>query len=347
MWSGRQTPDFCRRQDRVRGTVRDDDPMTDQTSGNARRGILFALGGSVFLSINDVAVKFLSADYALHQVILARACIGLLVLSALMSYSRAGFRQLLTHRAKDHLIRVSIVMVSNVTYFLGLAAMPLADAVATAFISPILVTLLSVVMLGETVGPRRWAAVAAGMLGVIVMLRPGDGIIQPAAILVLISAFCYATSHMMTRRMRDTETAMTLSFYVQMGFLIVSTSMGLWVGDGHLAGSSDPSIAFLFREWVWPAMADWPFFLANGLAVAIGGLMTTQAYRLCEAGLIAPFEYAGMPLAIFWGVVVFGSWPDGMAWLGIALICGAGLYTLWRETIRKKDSDIAAPRSDL
>ena len=321
--------------------------MADQNLRSARRGIFFALGGSAFLSINDLVVKFLSGDYALHQVILARAGIGLLFLIGLMYFSGTGFRQLMTRRPRDHLIRVSIVMVSNVTYFLGLAAMPLADAVATAFISPILVTLLSVVLLGETVGPRRWAAVAAGMLGVIVMLRPGDGVIQPAAILVLISALCYALSHMMTRHMRDTESAMALGFYVQIGFLIVSTSMGLWVGDGHLAGSSDPSIAFLFREWVWPDMADWPYFLANGLAVAIGGLMTTQAYRLCEAGLIAPFEYAGMPLAIFWGVVVFGSWPDSTAWLGIALICGAGLYTFWRETIRRKDSEIAAPRSDL
>jgi drug/metabolite transporter (DMT)-like permease len=321
--------------------------MSDAAATNARRGILFALGGAAFLSINDVAIKFLSSDYALHQVILTRAFIGITFLLGLMYVTRTGFRQILTRRPKDHLIRVGIVMISNVTYFLGLAAMPLADAVATAFISPILVTLLSVVLLGETVGPRRWAAVAAGMLGVVVMLRPGEGTVQPAAILVLISAFCYASSHMMTRRMRDTESAMALGFYVQLGFIVVSSAMGLWVGDGHLSGSSNASLAFLFRPWVWPDLRDLPIFLANGLAVAAGGLMTTQAYRLCEAGLIAPFEYAGMPLAIFWGVVVFNRWPDATAWAGIALICGAGLYTLWRETIRKKDADIAAPRSDL
>lgn len=309
--------------------------------------ILFAVVGSAVFSINDVAIKSLSADYALHQVILTRACIGITFLLGLMYISGTGFRQILTRRPKDHLIRVGIVMISNVTYFLGLAAMPLADAVATAFISPILVTLLSVLLLGETVGPRRWAAVAAGMLGVVVMLRPGAGTIQPAAILVLISAFCYASSHMMTRRMRDTESAMALGFYVQIGFLIVSSAMGLWVGDGHLSGSSNASLAFLFRPWVWPDLGDWPIFLANGLAVATGGLMTTQAYRLCEAGLIAPFEYAGMPLAIFWGVVVFNRWPDSTAWLGIALICGAGLYTLWRETRFRKDVDVAAPSGDL
>lgn len=301
-------------------------------------GILLALGGSVTLSINDVAIKFLSGSYPLHQVILIRATIGLIFLAALIRLSGQSFRLFKTGRPKDHLIRVSIVMVSNVTYFLGLAAMPLADAVAVAYVSPLIVTLLSVVLLGEKVGPRRWAAVSVGMVGVLIMLRPGAGVIQPAAILVLISAFCYASSHMMTRRMRDTESAITLSFYVQIGFVVVSTTMGLVAGDGKFSGSSDPSLAFLLRPWVFPPVQDWPAFLATGLAVAVGGLMVSQAYRLCEAGLIAPFEYAGMPMAIFWGVMIFGTWPDTTAWAGIALICGAGLYTLWRETIRRQES---------
>lgn len=299
-------------------------------------GILLALGGSVTLSINDVAIKFLSGGYPLHEVILVRACIGLIFLALLIRLSGQSFVLFRTRRPLDHLIRVCIVMVSNVTYFLGLAAMPLADAVAVAYVSPLIVTLLSVVLLGESVGPRRWAAVSVGMIGVLVMLRPGSGVIQPAAILVLISACCYASSHMMTRRMRGTESAITLSFYVQCGFVVVSASMGLVAGDGRFSGSADPSLAFLFRPWVMPVMTDIPAFLATGVAVAVGGLMVSQAYRLCEAGLIAPFEYAGMPMAIFWGAMIFGTWPDLTAWVGIALICGAGLYTLWRETIRRQ-----------
>lgn len=311
-------------------------PPPASQSSVSLRGMLFALGGGVTLSINDVAIKFLSGDYALHQVILIRAFIGMTLVLAVIWGSGTGFRQLLTRRPRAHLLRVSIVMVSNVTYFVGLAAMPLADAVATAFVAPLLVTLLSAVVLKEYVGLRRWAAVAVGMVGVVVMMRPGSGVIQPAAILVLMSALCYASSHMMTRRMRDTESAMTLNFYVQCGFILVSTTMGLWVGDGHLSGSSDPMLGFLFRAWVWPPVQDWPAFLATGMAVGIGGLMMSQAYRTCEAALVAPFEYVGMPMAIFWGVLVFGTWPDLTAWAGIALICGAGLYTLWRETLRRR-----------
>lgn len=299
------------------------------------------------LSVNDLAIKALSGAYALHQVILIRALIGMAVVLAVVWVSRAGVAQLRTRRWREHLFRVSVVMVSNVTYFVGLANMPLADAVATAFVAPLFVTLMSAVILGEDVGPRRWAAVGVGFLGVVIMMRPGAGVIQPAALLVMISAFCYATSHMMTRRMRDTESAMALNFFVQCGFIVVSLTMGFFFGDGHLAQAPGSTWEFLFRPWIAPPLHDWWAFAATGLAVAIGGLMMSQAYRLSEAALIAPFEYIGMPMAIFWGVVVFGTWPDRTGWIGIALICGAGLYTLWRETVRRRVKDVAAPSGDL
>ena len=232
-------------------------------------------------------------------------------------------------------------MVSNVTFFVGLAAMPLADAVAVAFVSPLVVTLLSIFFLGEKVGPRRWAAVIVGMVGVIIMLRPGAGVIQPAALLVLVSAVLYASGNLLARQMGGTESAMTLSFYVQSGFIVVSIAMGLWIGDGHLA-SGDPLWGFLFRPWIWPPLDDWPIFLATGLSVAIGGLMVAQAYRTAEAGLVAPFEYVGMPMAILWGAADLRHLPRSAAWVGIALICGSGLYVIWRETAcAKRESDAA------
>lgn len=306
----------------------------------ALTGILFAVGGTLIFSINDVAIKFLSGGYALHQVILIRAFVALAFILGFIALSGTGFRQLITRRPRTHLLRVAIIMVSNVTFFIGLAAMPLADAVAVAFISPIAVTLLSVVFLRETVGPRRWMAVTLGMVGVLIMLRPGAGVIQPAAVLVLISAILYAAGNLLSRQMGGTESTMTLSFYVACGFIVVSSAMGLWAGDGHLA-SDDPLWGFLFRPWIWPPVADWPIFLATGFAVSVGGMMVTQAYRTTEAGLVAPFEYVGMPAAIIWGALVFGTFPDLTAWAGIALICGSGLYTLWRETARKRRAHAA------
>lgn len=299
-------------------------------------GILSAVGGSLVFSVNDVAIKFLSGDYALHEVVLIRSSIGMMVMIACVLPFQGGFPALRTRRLGTHLLRAACVVASNLFYFLGLAAMPLADAVAVFFVAPLLITALSVPLLGETVGPRRWIAVGIGLAGVIVMLRPGPDTFHWAALLPLASALCYALMHMLTRHMGVSEKAVTMAFYVQLSFIAVCLVMGLVVGDGRFAAQSDPSLAFLFRGWTWPAAGDWPIFVASGAASALGGLLIAQAYRLCEAGLVAPFEYVSMPMAIFWGATVFGEWPDRTAWIGITLICGGGLYMLWREAAAKR-----------
>lgn len=295
-------------------------------------GILCAMGSSLVFSINDVAIKFLSGDYALHQVVLIRSLVGIAFVLAVMVPLTGGYGKLRTRRLPALLLRAFFVVLSNLCYFLGLAALHLAETVAIFFVAPLLITALSVPILGEKVGPRRWIAVCVGLLGVIVMLRPGAAF-QWALLLPLGSAFAYAGMHIMTRFLKETESAVAMTFYVQMTFIVVCAGMGLSVGWGEFAAQSDPSLAFLLRAWVWPAPMDWPIMVASGLASATGGLLIAQAYRLCEAGLAAPFEYGAVPLAILWGVVVFGEWPDGRAWIGIALICGAGLFVFWREAV--------------
>jgi drug/metabolite transporter (DMT)-like permease len=131
--------------------------------------------------------------------------------------------------------------------------------------------------------------------------------------------------------MRQTESTIALSSWVLAGFLTVSALMGLIAGDGRFAGQTDPSVTFLLRPWVWPQAGDWPILALLGVAMAGGGLMITQAYRTGPAALIAPFEYVALPMAVFWGLVIFSEWPDLIAWCGIALILMAGLYVAWRE----------------
>ena len=292
------------------------------------------------LSLNDLFIKQLSGGYALHQVILVRAFVGMAFILGFLLVSRTGLASLRTGRPWMHLIRASIVMVSNVCFFLGLAALPIADASAIGFVAPILVTLISVLVLGEKVGWHRWGAVIMGLVGVIIMLRP-EGEFRWAAVLILFSALCYASTQNMTRHMRETESSATINFYTQIAFIVVSVCMGIWVGDGHLSGSSDASLAFLFRVWIWPPLQDWPFFVGTGLAVAVGGMLMGHAYRTNPPGLIAPFEYTSMPLAVIWGLAFFGTFPDLQGWIGIALIIGAGLYTLYRETVRRGSRETA------
>ncbi|RUS60165.1 DMT family transporter [Pseudorhodobacter sp. E13] len=309
--------------------------MTDHSATDRRillLGIASAMGASCFFSINDSSIKFLSGGYALHEIVLIRSLIGLTVMMVLVLPTRGGLAAFRTRRLGLHLLRGGFVVTSNFCFFLGLAAMPIADAVALFFVAPLLITALSVPMLGEKVGPRRWAAVGVGLIGVIIMLRPGMGIFHPAMLLPLFAAFCYAMLHMLTRRMGATESAVTLTLYVQMTFVAVCILSGLVLGGGAFYSEANASLAFLTRPWVWPTPGDWPILALIGLSSAIGALLITHAYRSCEAAVVAPFEYISMPLAIVFGLVIFGEWPDPIAWLGIALICGAGLYVVWRET---------------
>ncbi|MCB2158490.1 MAG: EamA family transporter, partial [Rhodobacteraceae bacterium] len=140
----------------------------------------------------------------------------------------------------------------------------------------------------------------------------------------------------MTRRMGGTEAAITLSFYIHLTFLVVSGLMGLSVGDGRFAGTGNASADFLLRAWIWPSPGDWLILIVIGLTSAVGSVMVSHAYRTCAIALVAPFEYVGMPIAVFWGATVFGEWPDAVAWAGIFLIVGGGLYMVWRETVNAR-----------
>jgi drug/metabolite transporter (DMT)-like permease len=168
-------------------------------------GISSALGASFFFSFNDMAIKFLSGDYALHQVVLIRSVIGMVVLLAVIVPLEGGYRILRTNRLFMHLLRGMCVVIANMTFFLALAAMPLADAVAIFFVSPLVITLFSVIFLKETVGPHRWLAVGMGLIGVVVMMRPASSSFQAVALLPLISAVAYASLHVLTRKIGDTE----------------------------------------------------------------------------------------------------------------------------------------------
>jgi len=297
-------------------------------------GIASAIGATFFFSLNDVSIKFLSSDYALYQVVLIRSVIGMAVLLVVIVPLEGGLDILRTKRLSMHLLRGLCVVVANMTFFLALAAMPLADVVAIFFVSPLVITVFSVIFLGETVGPHRWFAVGIGMVGVIIVIRPGSSSFQLAALLPLISAVSYAGLHMFTRKLGVTEKAGTLAFYIQFSFICVSLLMGLLLGEGQFAGTSDASLEFLFRDWAWPVVSDYPVFIIIGVASTFGGYLISKAYKLCEAGLAAPFEYFSLVLAIFWGFTVFGDWPDKVTWIGISLIVGGGMFMLWREVVR-------------
>lgn len=290
----------------------------------------------VFFSMNDLLIKYLSGDYPLHQVMAVRAVVALAFLLAVVVPLAGGFARLRTRRPGMHVLRGFFVVMANLCFFLGLAALPLADAVALSFLSPFLITLFSVLFLGESVGPWRWVSIAAGLVGVALVLRPGTEAFQPAALLPLAGAVFYAMMQTVTRHIGGTETAVSLAVSIQASFLVVSAGVGLALGHGAFAGTGHPSLEFLLRGWVWPGAGDFGLMAVIGLLSALGGFAISHAYRVSEAAFVAPFDYVAMPLAVFWGFIVFGEWPDALAWAGILLILGSGLLLIWREAAARR-----------
>jgi drug/metabolite transporter (DMT)-like permease len=294
-------------------------------------GILFAIAAAAIFSINDVAIKWLSDGYPLHQITFIRSLVGIVVILVVFVPLEGSYSALRTRRPGFHLLRGAIVVTANMAFYAGLATLPLGEATAIYFVSPLFITALSVLLLGDTVGPRRWAAVAAGMIGVVIVIQPGSAAFQFAALLPLVGAFFYALLQITSRKIGVTESASTMAFYLNLVFILFSGAVGLLLGDGSLAGSGDPSLEFLLRAWIWPQPGDLLLLALMGVVGSAGVYCVSQAYRIAEPGLIAPFEYVGMPLAIFWSIAIWGDWPGAVSWIGIALIAGAGIYVFWRE----------------
>lgn len=291
------------------------------------------MGAVACFSTKDVLIKSFSDTYALHQIVLIRSVIALAIVLLVVLWSPEGLRLLATRRLGSHIVRAFFVVAANMTFFLALAALPLADAVAVFFISPLVITVFSVVFLGESVGPRRWTAILVGFVGVLVIVRPGTQAFQIAALLPMLAAVCYAALNTMTRTLGQTEPTARLVFYIQVVFVFVALGFGLVAGDGRFEVTDEPSLSFLLRAWRWPEPADALPLAAIGLVVTGGAWLISRAYSVAEAGLVAPFEYIALPLAVLWGIVLFGEWPDIWTWCGITLILGSGMYLVWRERI--------------
>ena len=202
---------------------------------------------------------------------------------------------------------------------------------AIFFVAPLFITALSAWLLREYVGFRRWLGVALGMIGVLIVLRPEPSEFRFVGLLSLIAAFAYACMHMITRRLGATDRASTMTFYVQIMFITASLLMGITVGDGRFAPDDNSSLNFLLRAWIFPSKEDVVLLLGVGVLSAIGAYFMSQAYRISEASVLAPFEYVALPFSVFWGYWFWEELPDQQATFGIGLILVSGLYVFYRQ----------------
>lgn len=301
-------------------------------------GILCMAIGMFAISLNDMAIKALSGEYPLHELVLIRSVLGLAITMAILQFE-GGWRALRVRRPGLHLLRALLIVIANSAFYAAIVAMPLATASAIYFVAPLFVTLLAIPVLGEAVGPRRVLAVAVGFCGVLVILGPelggtaGRGWVM---VLPVIAAAGYAAMSVLTRKLGATSPASVLSFWIQAAFIVTGLIFFLVLGDGRLALGPDvsESARFLLRAWVWPASGDLWIFACLGLIAGTVGYTMAQAYRLAAASAVAPFEYLLLIYSLFWGWTVFGEWPGPTVFAGAAIIVASGVYIVVRERRR-------------
>lgn len=280
------------------------------------KAVLYMLAGVALLAVTDASAKWLTADYSAWQIVFLTRIVTL-ALAIAITMRAGGLATLATRRPWTHLLRSAIALAMIVTFFLALRTLPLADAVAIAFASPLFMTILSIPMLGERVGPRRWAAVLVGLVGVLVIVRPSGDSLQWGALFALASAVLYAIMLTIGRRMTATESSHTIVFYFALFAVPVTAAMMPWV-------------------WVTPAPEHWALFLLQGIFGGAGGFLITQAFRYGEVSLLAPFEYTALIWATLFGFLIWGHLPDRSVFAGAALVVASGIYIAHREARRAR-----------
>ena len=278
------------------------------------RGIALHTGATVLFAIADTTAKYLSATLPVIEMAWIRYVLFLGF--AAMLARGMSWRALRPNNPKFQILRGVCVTGSSVLFVFGVRQMPVAEATTISFLSPLLITILSIPLLGEIVGVRRWAAVLAGMAGVLVVMRPGSSGFQPAAFWGMASSLCWATALIVTRKIATTDHPNT-TLLCSAGIGVLGLSLLLPLG------------------WSWPTAWQLSLALLLGVLSSLGQWMVVLAHRQAPASLLAPFTYGQLIWATAAGFAVFGALPDHWTIVGATIIIASGLYTAHRERVRR------------
>jgi drug/metabolite transporter (DMT)-like permease len=292
-------------------------------------GVVSLVMAILIFSLQDIAVKWMGGSYPVLEIVIFRT---LIAMPATLFFFRLEGRRGLptTKRHKLEYVRGLFLFLSYTTYFMGLAALPLAEIAAIKFSTPLMITVLSVMLLREKVGLQRWIALIVGFIGVLIIIRPGSASFNLGSIFILLNVLFYVFAVMVTRRLQITDSSATMSYFgslVYMVIAIVLTPIVVAVGP---IPNANPSIVFLFHAWSMPSLVDLLIMAGLGLVWAGGMFFTARAYSLALASVVAPFEYISLPISIMWGFLLWRQFPTLATLGGAGLTLLSSLYTLYR-----------------
>jgi drug/metabolite transporter (DMT)-like permease len=274
------------------------------------QGALWLVSGGFIFTCNGVMIRLMSEEVESVQTAFFRAFFSVLMLMPLMASGRV--RPWHSKRIHGHFWRTFMGTVSMVLGFYAVSMLPLADATALGFSQPLFSVCVAALIVGEKVRWRRWSATIVGFVGVLVMVRPGAGSLQPGALVALANALTVALSILLVKRLSDSETP-----------LMILTQFAIW----------STLLLAIPAIWVWRWPSAWGWVLAVGVSASatIGQYFWVQAFKAGEMSAVAPFEYLRLPFAVFMGWLVFGQMPEIWTYVGAAIVIASALYIAQRE----------------
>jgi drug/metabolite transporter (DMT)-like permease len=291
-----------------------------ETPQSIGRGIFWMCSSMLLFVCMDGLTKHLIRTYPVAEVIWVRFVFHLVFMLPLMARRLPVLAK--TRSLGLQMLRGAMVNLSNVAIIIALQYLPLTEVSVLGSVSPLIVTALSVPLLGEKVGLRRWVGVTIGFVGVVLVVRPGGDLIHWAAIFPLLGSISYAINQIATRRLGRIDHPLTTVFYTAL-FGVACTSV---------------AVPFL---WVAPDMTGWLLMAGVGLLSLGGHILTVRAFQVAPAAVVAPFNYSALVWATVVGYVAFGDLPDGWTMVGATVIVASGLYVLDRQ--RKKNRPEGTP----
>jgi drug/metabolite transporter (DMT)-like permease len=299
-----------------RMTSADPEPPRRPAVSDALRAIGFMCAGVSTFPFMNAAVKLLSLNY---QITWARFT-GHLIVMLLVFLPQYHWKLLQTRQPWVQIGRSVLMLLSNLVFVMAIGHVPLATASAIGFTSPLIVTALSVPLLHETVGWRRWSAVLVGFAGALLVIRPGRGLADPAVLLLLFSSLSYALYQIATRWVSRHDNAAT-------GIVFSA-----------LAGSLALSLAMPFVFVMPKTLLDTVLFICLGLLGGAGHYLVIRAFQLGHAATIAPLGYVELIGSTVLGYLIFSHFPDLWTWIGAGIIIASGAYIALRERRRREAS---------
>ncbi len=284
--------------------------MTNTT--DTYKGMACMVVGILMLATADAVTKLLIVDFHAGEIIFYRGFFAFLPLLPLVVWN-GGIRSLKLQQPKGVWWRGVIALVTSVFVALSFINLPLAEASALIFTSPIFLTALSPWLLGEKVGWQRWSAVLFGFAGVVVMIQPGSSAFTIWAFVPLIAALCSASRDILTRRLGIVDSATTVMFYTSVVALIGGATTMPWSGPA-------------------PNAEHWALFVLSGIFVTLAHLLIVMALQLAEGPTVAPLKYVSLVWSAILGYLIWGDVPGVWKVLGAMMVVAAGLFILYRET---------------